>query len=188
MFGRWGECCNLADSYCPAFHTGDQVLHLLNKRIRESSANSHEQLLPGNFLFPTREVEGAQRGSAAAGDRPLAFFLANCRHQLCQQQHLYIEAASLLLSSQLPNPLDRNSDFYPGGVCHATRIRRSFPRTSARIFREFTRKAIGITSKLQRKCRNIFGEFLSEAARIRAQDPSQSLELIELHGTNIASW
>jgi hypothetical protein len=53
VFGRWGENCNLADSYCPAFHIGDQVLHLLNNRVRESSANSHEQLLPGNFLFPT---------------------------------------------------------------------------------------------------------------------------------------
>jgi len=73
-------------------------------------------------------------------------------------------------------------------VCDATCIRRSFPRTRPRIFREFTRNAIGITSKLNRKRRNICGEFLSETAGIGAQDPSQSLELIELHRTDIASW
>jgi hypothetical protein len=47
---------------------------------------------------------------------------------------------------------------------------------------------LGITSKLHRKRRNIYGAFLCEAARIGAQDPSQSLELFELHGTDIASW
>jgi hypothetical protein len=74
----------------------------------------------------------------------------------------------------------------PGGLCYATGIRRRFPKAKPRILREFTRN--GDPRKIHRKLRSIPGEFLSDAAYIVAQDPSQSRELTKEQGTDIASW
>src|ERR1700738_1570657 len=59
------------------------------------------------------------------------------------------------------------------GSCDATSIRRRFPRTKARIIREFPGNVIRTTKfntrRLHRKIRSIRGEFPGEAACIGAQ-------------------